>query len=98
MVRQLETDLPELLAFGFPRHLWRKLRTTNICGSTAPYSAHGLLRKGAERGSHHLLHLPALQPGMENPHPPGFYTSSLTSPSDCLICAFGPMVISYSAA
>ena len=31
MVRQLERDLPELLSFfGFPRHLWRKLRTTNV--------------------------------------------------------------------
>jgi putative transposase len=31
MVRQLERDLPELLAFfAFPMHLWRKLRTTNI--------------------------------------------------------------------
>jgi len=31
MVRQLERDLPELLqVFAFPRHLWRKLRTTNI--------------------------------------------------------------------
>jgi len=31
MVRQLEADLPELLSFfSFPRHLWRKLRTTNI--------------------------------------------------------------------
>jgi len=31
MVRRLEQDLPELLAFfSFPRHLWRKLRTTNI--------------------------------------------------------------------
>lgn len=31
MVRQLEKDLPELLSFlNFPRHLWRKLRTTNI--------------------------------------------------------------------
>ena len=31
VVRQLEPDLPELLAFfAFPRHLWRKLRTTNI--------------------------------------------------------------------
>jgi putative transposase len=30
LVRQLERDLPELLAcFAFPRHLWRKLRTTN---------------------------------------------------------------------
>jgi putative transposase len=31
VVKQLEGDLPELLAFfRFPRHLWRKLRTTNI--------------------------------------------------------------------
>ena len=31
MVRQLERDLPELLAFfAFPQHLRRKLRTTNI--------------------------------------------------------------------
>jgi putative transposase len=31
VVRQLEKDLPELLSFfSFPRHLWRKLRTTNI--------------------------------------------------------------------
>ena len=31
MVCQLQKDLPELLSFfSFPRHLWRKLRTTNI--------------------------------------------------------------------
>jgi transposase-like protein len=31
MVRRLERDLPELLSFFcFPRHLWKKLRTTNI--------------------------------------------------------------------
>ena len=31
MVRRLERDLPELLSFfGFPRHLWKKLRTTNV--------------------------------------------------------------------
>jgi putative transposase len=30
-VRQLERDLPDLLVFfRFPKHLWRKLRTTNI--------------------------------------------------------------------
>ena len=30
MVRRLERDLPEWLTFfDFPRHLWRKLRTTN---------------------------------------------------------------------
>jgi putative transposase len=31
MVRRLERDLPALLSFfSFPRHLWRKLRTTNV--------------------------------------------------------------------
>ena len=31
IVRQLQRDLPELLSFfQFPRHLWRKLRTTNV--------------------------------------------------------------------
>ena len=31
MVRRLERDLAELLSmFAFPRHLWRKLRTTNV--------------------------------------------------------------------
>src|SRR6266571_5021032 len=31
--------------------------------------------------SHHLLHLPEIQSGMENPHPLRIFTSSLTSPS-----------------
>jgi transposase-like protein len=31
MVRRLQQDLPELLAFfALPQHLWRKLRTTNV--------------------------------------------------------------------
>jgi putative transposase len=31
MVRRLQQDLPDLLSFfAFPRHLWRKLRTTNV--------------------------------------------------------------------
>jgi len=31
VVKRLGQDLPELLAFfAFPRHLWRKLRTTNV--------------------------------------------------------------------
>ena len=31
MVKRLERDLPELLSFyGFPKHLWRTLRTTNV--------------------------------------------------------------------
>jgi hypothetical protein len=62
----LERDLPELLSFfAFPRHLWRKLRTT---------------RESRKCGPHHLLHFPAIQPGMENPHPLPIYTSSMASP------------------
>jgi transposase-like protein len=31
LVQRLGTDLPELLSFyRFPKHLWRKLRTTNV--------------------------------------------------------------------
>jgi transposase-like protein len=31
LVRRLERDLPELLSFfAFPRHLWCKLRATNV--------------------------------------------------------------------
>jgi transposase-like protein len=31
MIRRLEQNLPDLLSFfAFPRHLWRKLRTTNV--------------------------------------------------------------------
>jgi putative transposase len=31
IVKQLERDLPELLSFfSLPKHLWRKLRTTNV--------------------------------------------------------------------
>src|SRR5579864_2431124 len=51
-----------------------------LCRSATPHSTHGLLCERRKRGSHHLLHLPALQPGMENPHPQPIYTSSLTSP------------------
>jgi len=49
-------------------------------GGAPPDASHGVLWERPKRGSHHLLHLPALQPGMENPHPQSFYTSSLTSP------------------
>jgi len=65
----------------------KKLRTTNIIqrcfrGGRTAHPTHGVLCERQKRGSHHLLHLPTLQLGMEKPHPPGFYTSSLTSPAD----------------
>src|ERR1035441_8356165 len=39
-----------------------------------------LLCERKKRGSNHLFHLPEIQSGMENSHPPPIYTSSLTSP------------------
>src|SRR5437879_3847366 len=48
--------------------------------SSATHSPHGVLCECRERRSNHLLHLPEIQPGMENPHPQPIYTSSLTSP------------------
>ena len=52
-----------------------------LCGSAQENSAHGVLCKCRERGPHYLLHLPEIQPGVENPHPLRIYTSSLTSPA-----------------
>jgi transposase-like protein len=75
MVRRLERDLPELLSFfAFPWHLWQKLRTTNVIERCfvevrAPHSTHGLFCERRKCGPHHLLHLPEIQPGMENPYP-----------------------------
>ena len=86
MVRQLERDLPQLLSFfSFPRHLWKKLRTTNIIERcfvevrrrTRPMVCFVNV-KSVDRIIYSIFR--ALQPGMENPHPPRFYTSSLTSP------------------
>jgi len=66
MVRRLERDLPELLSFlSFPRHLWRKLRTTNIIErcfvEVRRRTRHnGLLCECKDRGSDCLFHFPAL--------------------------------------
>jgi Transposase, Mutator family len=49
-------------------------------GSAAENPAHGVLCERRKCGSHHLLHFPEIQPGMENPHPLRIHTSSLTSP------------------
>ena len=53
---------------------------TLLCRSPAPDSTHCVLCKRRKRGSHHLLHFPEIQSGVENPHPLRIYTSSLTSP------------------
>src|SRR6202008_3599682 len=50
-------------------------------GSAATDAPHGLLCEREKRRPNYLLHLPALCPGMENPHPQPIYTSCVTSPS-----------------
>jgi hypothetical protein len=52
-----------------------------FCRGASPHPAYRLLRqrRSRKRGPNHLLHLPEIQSGMENPHPLRIYTSSLTS-------------------
>src|SRR2546422_951834 len=49
-------------------------------GSATENPTYGVLCERRECGPHHLLHLPEIQSGMENPHPQPIYTSCLTSP------------------
>src|SRR5262249_25987896 len=49
-------------------------------GSPPTHASDGVLCQRRQRGSDHLLDLPPIHPGLEKPHPPPFYTSSLTSP------------------
>src|SRR5215472_12040367 len=89
VVRQLERDLPELLSFfAFPRHLWRKLRTTNVierCFVEVRRRTRPMVCFVNVESVDRIIYsiFQEIQPGMENPHPPPSYTSSLTSP--CVI-------------
>src|SRR5438874_5085473 len=51
-------------------------------GSATENPTYGVLCERRKCGPHHLLHLPEIQSGMENPHPQPIYTSCLTSPAD----------------
>jgi hypothetical protein len=61
LVRQLERDLPELLAFyRFPKHIWRKLApptSSNVVSLkfAAPYPPHGLHRQRVLSGPNHRI-------------------------------------------
>ena len=87
LVTSLEKDLPDLLNFyAFPKHLWKKLRTTNpsadglLRGSPPPNSAHGGLYQCPERRPDYLCHLQPLQRRLAHPYPRAFYTKNLTTP------------------
>src|SRR5437667_9652045 len=49
-------------------------------GSATENPTYGVLCERRKCGPHHLLHLPEIQSGMENPHRQPIYTSCLTSP------------------
>src|SRR5204863_4362002 len=49
-------------------------------GSATENPTYGVLCERRKCGPHHLLHLPEIQSGMENPHPQPIYTSCSTSP------------------
>src|SRR5436190_22779779 len=51
-------------------------------GSATENPTYGVLCERRKCGPHHLLHLPEIQSGMENPHPQPIYTSCLTSPKE----------------
>jgi len=91
MVRRLQEDLPELLSFfAFPRHLWRKLRTTNMIERcfvevrrrTRPMVCFVNV-ESVDRIIYSIFQRFNLE--WKNPHPQPIYTSSLTSPR--LVCA-----------
>src|SRR5947208_3087732 len=50
------------------------------CSGPLPNAVPLPLARSSPPVSHHLLHLPEIQSGMENPHPQPIYTSCLTSP------------------
>ena len=86
MVRQLEKDLPELLAFySFPRPLWRKLHTTNVIERlfvevrrrTRPMVCFVNV-KSVDRIIYSIFHRFNLE--WENRTLQSFYTSCLTAP------------------
>src|SRR5437899_2342443 len=49
--------------------------------SPAPDPTHGGVHQRGKRGSDYLCDFQSLQRGLEKPHPPTIYTSSLTSPT-----------------
>src|SRR5438105_3103243 len=60
------------------------------CSGPLPNAVPLPLARSSLPVSHHLLHLPEIQSGMENPHPQPIYTSCLTSPVPLVVCFFIP--------
>src|SRR5207237_8164963 len=62
-------------------------------GSATENPTYGVLCERRKCGPHHLLHLPEIQSGMENPHPQPIYTSSLTSPHRLRSCTHRSILV-----
>src|SRR5207248_11142226 len=84
VVRRLEQDLPELLSFfAFPRHLWRKLRTTNVierCFVEVRRRTRPMVCFVNVESVDRIIYSIFQRFNLENPHPQPIYTSCLTSP------------------
>ena len=87
MVRRLERDLPELLSFfTLPRHLWKKVRTTNVierCFVEVRRRTRPMVCFVNVQSVDRIIYSIFQRFNLEwkKPHPQAFYTSSLTSPS-----------------
>ena len=90
LVRRLERDLPELLAFfDFPQPLWRKLRTTNAierCFVEVRRRTRPMVLFVNVASVERIIYaiFQQFQPALAKPHPHPFYTSSLTSPRNAV--------------
>src|SRR5438552_10745880 len=86
VVRRLEQDLPgvavvlRLSPAPVAQTAHHQRDRALLRGSATENPTYGVLCERRKCGPHHLLHLPEIQSGMENPHPQPIYTSSLTSP------------------
>ena len=84
LVRRLELDLPELLTFpaaAVAQAAHHQRHRALLRRSPQAHPAHGPVHQPAERGANPLCHLLQIQRAVAKPHPPPFYTSSLTSPT-----------------
>jgi transposase-like protein len=84
-VRQLERDLSDLLAsFTLPKHLWRKLRTTNIierCFVEVRRRTRPMVRFVNVQSVVRIIYSIFQRFNLDGKsHPPRFFTSGLTSP------------------
>ncbi len=93
MVRRLERDLPELLSFfALPRHLWKKVRTTNVierCFVEVRRRTRPMVCFVNVASVDRIIYSIFQRFNLEWKNPQAFYTSRLTSPVCVSLLTFG---------